>query len=85
MSKEAFKIHKPHKMLDWIESQVTDWAYDLVNSHYDVLPEHLSREEIEEVISQYEELVETNGYDFLALGLRNVISNWENENDEYLL
>lgn len=86
MSEEKFKVHRPHKMLDWLENEVTDWAYSLVTEHFDVeCPSDLNRSQIEEVIEQYEELSEYAGGDWLALGMRNVISNWENEHDEYLI
>lgn len=86
MSEEKFKVHRPHKMLDWLENEVTDWAYGLVTEHFDVeCPSDLDKSQIEEVIEQYEELSEYAGGDWLALGMRNVISNWENEHDEYLI
>jgi len=86
MSEEKFKVHRPHKMLDWLENEVTDWAYGLVTEHFDVeCPSDLDKSQIEEVIEQYEELSEYAGGDWLALGMRNVISNWENEHDEYLV
>lgn len=86
MSEEKFKVHRPHKMLDWLENEVTDWAYGLVTEHFDVeCPSDLNKSQIEEVIEQYEEMSEYTGGDWLALGMRNVISNWENEHDEYLV
>ena len=86
MSDEKFEIHKPGKMLDYLESQVTDWAHDAVTEHFGVdSPEELARDEIEQVIEQYEVMSEQAGCDWLALGLRNVISIWENENDDYLI
>lgn len=86
MSEEKFKIHRPHKMLDWLENEVTDWAYNLVTEHFDVeCPSDLNKSQIEEVIEQYDEMYEYACGDWLALGMRNVISNWENEHDEYLI
>lgn len=80
---DKFKIYKAHKMLDWIEGEVTEWAYGLITDHFDVdCPSELSREQIEEVISEWEEMIEYDGT--LALGIRNAINVWENENDEYL-
>tara|TARA_Y100000389_G_scaffold201976_1_gene246042 strand:+ start:2601 stop:2855 length:255 start_codon:yes stop_codon:yes gene_type:complete len=83
MNDDVFEIHKPHKMMDWIENQVNDWAYERMQDHFGVeSPEELSREQIDQVIKAHEDLIET--YDVLAMGLRNVISTWENENDEYI-
>ena len=81
---EPFKVHKAHKMLDWLESQVTEWANDLVVEHFGVESvEELSREQLDEVITQWEELSDYDGT--LALGFRNVIGIWENEHDEYII
>lgn len=80
-------VHRPHKMLDWLEGEVTDWAFGIVQEHFEIEdPTELSEEQIQEVIAEWERLLESNmGYDFLAMGFRNVISSWENENDEYLV
>jgi len=84
MNEEKFKVYKAHKMLDWIENEVTEWAYGLVTEHFGVdSPEELTREQIDEVIEQWEELVEYDG--MLGLGFRNVINTWENENEEYII
>ena len=80
-------VHRPHKMLDWIEGEVTEWAFGIVQEHFGVEdPTELSEEQIKEVVDEYNLLDESDmGYDWLALGFRNVISSWENENDEYLV
>ena len=80
-------VHRPHKMLDWLEGEVTEWAFGIVQEHFGVEdPTELSEEQIQEVIAEWERLLEPNmGYDFLAMGFRNVIGSWENENDEYLI
>ena len=31
MSEDKFEIHRPHKMLDWLEGEVTEWAFGLIN------------------------------------------------------
>ena len=82
MTTEPFKVYKAHKMADWIENHVTEWASILVTEHFDCDVEELTREQIQEVADQYDEL-----YDYdptIALGFRNVINSWENENEEYL-
>tara|TARA_R110001606_G_scaffold296412_1_gene444204 strand:- start:19556 stop:19825 length:270 start_codon:yes stop_codon:yes gene_type:complete len=83
---DKFEVHKPHKTLDWLEGEMTDWAIGLVTEHFGVEEvDTMSREQIDEVIAEWGNLLDQNGYDWLALGLRNVISIWENENDEYLI
>ena len=86
---EAFKIHKAqiykaHKMLDYIENEVTVWALALVTDHFEVeTAEELSRDQIDEVVAEYYGISE---YDrTLGLGFRNVIGVWENEHAEYVL
>jgi len=86
MSEGKFEIHRAHKMLDWLENEVTEWAYGLIQEHFGVdCPSELDREQIDEVIEQWNEMTEYAGGDWLALGLRNAIGTWENENDEYLI
>ena len=44
------------------------------------------KEQIEEVIAEWEKLTEAEmGYDWLAIGFRNIIGSWENEHDDYLI
>lgn len=86
MSEDKFEIHRPGKMLDYLESQVTEWAFELIQEHFGVdSPDELSREQLDEVIEQWDEMLEMSGGDFLALGLRNAIGQWENEHDEYII
>ena len=41
---DKFKIHKAHKMSEWIENQVIEWALELIQNHFGVEgPEELSR------------------------------------------
>jgi hypothetical protein len=81
-----FEVRRPHKMLDWLEGEMTDWAIGLVTEHFGVEEvDTMSREQIDEVIAEWENLLNQNGYDWLALGLRNAIGIWENENDEYII
>ncbi|MDC1446475.1 hypothetical protein N8344_00725 [bacterium] len=83
---EAFEIRRPGKMLDYLEGQVTEWAFGLIEEHFGVdSPDELTRDQIDEVIDQWNELLESSGLDFLALGLRNAISQWENEHDDYII
>jgi len=81
MSEEKFKVYKAHKLMDWIENEVTEWAFGRVTEHFGVDEvETLTREQIEEVIEEMETFD-----DWCYTGLRNVVSMWENENDEYLV
>ena len=82
-----FKIvSRPHKMLDWIENQCTDWAENLIVEHYSVEDSHqLTKEQIEEVIEELNKLIEYPGGDWLATAFRNVINSWEAEHDIYLI
>ena len=83
-----FKIvHKPHKMLDWLEGEVTDWAHNIIKEHFSIEDtDELSKEQIEEVIAEWEKLTEAEmGYDWLAIGFRNIIGSWENEHYDYLI
>ena len=78
---EKFEVFRAHKMAEWVEREVYDWAEGLVTEHFGVdSPEELSREQIEEVIEEME-----NFDDWCYTGLRNVVSCWENENDEYII
>jgi hypothetical protein len=80
---EPFKVHRPGKMLDWIENHVTEWAEQLVLEHFgaDTIGE-LTRDQIDEVVVESDEVSDFDST--LGLGFRNVISTWENENDEYI-
>lgn len=81
---EKFEIHKAHKMQEWIENHVTEWANDLITEHFGVESvDELTREQIDEVIEQWEVMLDYDGT--LALGVRNCINIWENEHEEYLV
>lgn len=83
MSEEKFKVYKAHKMADWIENHVTEWAFELITEHFGCDVEELTRDQIDEVIEEWEELVDYDG--MIALGFRNAINVWENENEEYII
>lgn len=80
MSDEKFKVYKSHKLMDWIEGEVTEWALNQVTEHFGDDVENLTQEQIEEVIEEMD-----NFDDWTYTGLRNVVGIWENENDEYLV
>ena len=31
-----FEVRRPHKMMDWLEGEMTDWAIGLVTEHFGV-------------------------------------------------
>jgi hypothetical protein len=80
MSDEKFKVYKSHKLMDWIENEVTEWALNQVTEHFGDDVENLTQEQIEEVIEEMD-----NFDDWTYTGLRNIVGIWENENDEYLI
>ena len=85
MSDEKFTVYRAHKMLDWLESEATEWADRLVMEHFDVEDtSKLTKEQIEEVITQAEELDEHYG-DMLSLGMYNIVRHWESENETYIM
>lgn len=87
MSEEEneFTLHRVHKLIDWLEQEATDWVLDAVKSHYEVeAVEDITKDQIEEVIAFWYEGGNYHDDDYISLALRNVISIWENENDEYL-
>ena len=80
---EDFIIHKPHKMMDWVYQQVTDWISDAVTEWFQVQNiGDLSREQIEEVIVEWNKFIDQDEYAIIAYGLRETISIWEMENEE---
>ena len=71
----------------WLEDAVTGWATDVVLSHFDVASvEDLSRQQVDEVATEAVELEQTSIiFNPLALGLLNVVREWEGEHDEEVL
>ena len=67
--KVGFRVHRAHKMMDWIENEVTEWAQGIVFEHYGVEEvTELSRDQVEEVAAEADRLDEDYG-DFISLGL----------------
>lgn len=83
---EAFHI-KERKSLEWLESTVTEWAANLVIEHFAVASvDKLSRTQLDEVVSQWEKLNQAAScFHPLALGLLNVIREWESEHGEEVI
>lgn len=85
MSKEKFQVHRAHKMLDWIEGEVREWAENLIAEHFGVEDTNtLTREQMIEVVEVYEDIDSTYG-DTLSIGFVDVIRWWENENEDEVL
>jgi predicted DNA-binding transcriptional regulator AlpA len=86
MSEEVgFRVHRAHKMMDWIENEVTEWAQAAVFEHYGVEEvTELSRDQIEEVAAEADRLDEDYG-DFISLGFFNIVRWWESESEDYVL
>jgi hypothetical protein len=72
-------------MLDWVESEVTQWAEGLITEHFGVEdPNDLTREQMIEVCEVYEQ-IDTDYGDTLSIGFLNVIRWWESENEDEVL
>ena len=75
----AFDVPKMYKFEDHIEDQATDYAINVVEDFYGVEDfNDLTQEQIEE-IRIFAEYDDRNFYTNTAMGLRNVISMWENQ------
>ena len=88
MSEEVevgFRVHRAHKMMDWVENEVTEWAEGIAFEHYGVEEvTELSRDQIEEVASEADRLDEDYG-DIISLGFFNIVRWWESETEDYVL
>ena len=83
MSEDKFEVSRAHKMMDWLEGEVTEWAHGQVSEHfgYDELTD-LTEEQVQEIIDESED---ENLDGWLSLGLRNVVNEWQNEKEIYLI
>ena len=56
-------VHKPHKMLEWLEGECTEWADGIIKEHFQVEDtDTLSKEQIQEVIAEWELLLDSSSY-----------------------
>lgn len=79
MSEGTYEWNRAHKVMDWIEDEITGAAIESVTEWFGV--DEIS-ELTEEQISEVENYAESDScYDVLAMGLRNVVSQWENEQE----
>jgi len=79
---EPFGVPKIHKWAENIEHILNEWSYDTVYEHFGV--DEVSELTVEQ-IQEIEDFVEESGeswYDHVLIGFKNVISEWENENND---
>lgn len=74
-----FDVPKIHKWSDNIENTLTEWSEEYVQEWYDVDDStELSAtqiDEIEEFLAEAEDM----WYNWVCIGFRNIVNNWENE------
>jgi len=76
---EKFDVPKIHKWCDNIESTLTDWAREEVEAWFDVDSiNDLSVSQIEE-IEEFLANAEETWYDWVLIGFKNIVSEWEIE------
>lgn len=79
-----FEVHRAHKMVDWVENEMYDWALNLVVEHFHVEhPNKLTEEQIQEVIGQADKLDYEHG-DPISYGFYQIVRDWEEANDRAL-
>ena len=82
MELTKYQLHKQHKISQYLENEATEWVLNSITEHFDVeTVEQLSIQDIEEVVEEYEKCEDQ----YIAMALRNSISVWENENDQFIL
>ena len=82
MSDEVFKVHRAHKIQDWLEQQCTEMIETRITEHFGVdSTDVLTEEQIKEVITEWENTEDS----YISMSLRNCINTWENENDTFLI
>lgn len=76
----TFSVPKIHKWAENIEYTLNDWAYSSVFEHFGVDEvSELTQENINE-IEDWLESEDDTWYDWVLMGFRNLLSEWENEN-----
>ena len=76
-----YKFHKQHKISEYLENEATDWVMGSIEDHFQPEIKELTIQQIEEVVKEYENCDDQ----YIAMALRNSISQWENDNDQYVL
>jgi len=81
----GFRVHRAHKMMDWVENEVTEWAEGIAFEHYGVEEvTELTRDQIAEIAAEADRLDEDYG-DIISLGFFNIVRWWESETEDYVL
>lgn len=76
----SFDIPKIHKWAENIENILTEWAEDEIREFYYIeYMDELTEDQINE-IQEFVDNAEDTWYDWVCIGLRNVINWWENGN-----
>ena len=80
-----FTVYRAHKIRDWLERECEEWARELVFEHFEDAEDisDLTKEQIEEVIREYERLDDEYG-DMLSYGFVQVVREWQDETGEEL-
>ena len=76
-----YKLHKQHNISEYLENEATDWVIGSIEDHFQAEIKELTIQQIEEVVKEYENCDDQ----YIAMALRNSISQWENDNDQYVL
>lgn len=75
----SFDVPNIHKWSDNIEHTLTEWSEHHVKEWYDVDDStELSAAQIEE-IEEFLAEAEDTWYNWVCIGFRNIVNNWENE------
>lgn len=76
----SFEWYKTHKIMDWVEREMTECVEQYVCEFYGVEDtNNLTEEQIDELIAWRDE--ELQEYHPLQMGFSNVISAWENQEE----
>jgi hypothetical protein len=74
-----FDVPKIHKWAENIEYTLTDWAEEHVQDWFEVEDTNdLTSEQIEK-IEEFLAEADDMWYDWVCMGFRNIVHNWENE------
>jgi hypothetical protein len=77
----SFEWHRTHKILEWVEREMTECVEQYVLEHYGLEEIHeLTEEQISELETFRDE--ELQEYHPLQMGFSNIISYWENYEPE---
>ncbi len=76
----SYKLHKTHKLNDWLEQQATEWVQSSILDYFNVDNIfELTQQQIQEVVEEWETFLDQPHQNFVTMALRNNISDWESE------